>query len=498
MKENDEIEDLFRSSFDDFSVEPPPHVKVSIDERIDFKKKNNSWRGFAFLMTVLFIAGGVYLFSASLFEKQAIVSSNEEQMTNHSDSANESVTNETRNKKRSLNTSISEKSTVELKESTTNEISPNTHASISTKVNLKSEKISTSFATVKKSKVARKVKTEKITPSSNLKMEDNPPSKSKYTSQKKTQKKRSNSIQKTATAESFKIVTSEIAIANNPHNTLKNETETALLENNVISAVKENTPGTESPKPVDSLANMLNTVNSIKGTVSDSLQTDTLLKIPTVTHSKWMISSHFGSSKFSNKLASTSIYSLTESKSFYFNMEATRSLKHDFSTTFGFQTNQYVSELSKDVQTIEYFQNGYDSIIIDTSLNTVIHLPHLDSTYTNSRLQQFYNITNLSIPVYFGYTQHIFKGVFLDATAGALLSYQTAKFITSDLNSSSPTVRSFGVKMCVRPQLRYQFNRFGISISSNFGYDFIPTLNWTGISRKRSYVEFGIGLHFQL
>ena len=59
MKQNDEIEDLFQSTFDDFSVDPPQNVKSSIDDALfnSGGKKNRIAFYFATFLIITSITG---------------------------------------------------------------------------------------------------------------------------------------------------------------------------------------------------------------------------------------------------------------------------------------------------------------------------------------------------------------------------------------------------------------------------------------------------------
>jgi hypothetical protein len=84
----------------------------------------------------------------------------------------------------------------------------------------------------------------------------------------------------------------------------------------------------------------------------------------------------------------------------------------------------------------------------------------------------------------------------LDLSAGAILNLQGSRTNYEYLNTASRTVNQFGVKACLRSQLRYQFSNWGVSLNTNFGYDFKPVQSWDNVTRKRSYLDLGIGIHY--
>lgn len=497
MKENDEIDDLFRSSFDDFSVEPPPHVKISIDEKIDFKRKikGGYYKGFIFSILSILLIGSVYLLNSSKSEKNLSAST-------------ETTTNES---------NVSEKESKE-NVSTEEELIPNNVISKSKEpVYIKEEQKSTSInSTAKPSKTAEKLKsttpskiTSTSTPSKIISSTSAVTTKTTVNSARtasnkknalatKKKKRKRNTSPKDIYPASKNVTNSENPEARKEIKVegKENEISSNLVENKSTSPLETTPLITPTKTAIDSVNNIENSISLIESKSDSTIEAaDELKQIPI---SKWRLSSHVGQATFSNKIGFENEYSIKENNSIYFNIEATRLLKNKCNATFGFQANQYLSDLSKSTSVTSYFQNGVDSIGFDTTLNVVISVPNFDTLQTNVVAHQHYSVSNFSIPLYFGYTQKIYKNIFLDATAGALIGYQSAKLIANDLNLIAPTIHSFGVKACIRPQLRYQFNRFGVSVSSNFGYDLIPTLNWNGINRKRSYVEFGVGLHFNL
>jgi len=160
-------------------------------------------------------------------------------------------------------------------------------------------------------------------------------------------------------------------------------------------------------------------------------------------------------------------------------------------------------------------QNGYDSKVIKTtgttvfestnniwipgeSISTTVTFPkYIVSTQIISA-HQIYNVTSFGLPVYVGYSYKVGNHLYFEESIGAIFSYQQAKQKSSNFSLPDPTIRTMGVKIAIRPQIRYQFNCFGVSLSSNMGYDLLPALNWNGITRSRYYPDIRVGVHFML
>ncbi len=81
--------------------------------------------------------------------------------------------------------------------------------------------------------------------------------------------------------------------------------------------------------------------------------------------------------------------------------------------------------------------------------------------------------------------------------AGGILSFQSVKFFDANnpLNNDLK-LNKFGFKSCIKTHLRYQFSKFGVSLSSNFSYDF-GAAKIQNVSRNRLLLDLGLGLHYQ-
>jgi hypothetical protein len=107
-----------------------------------------------------------------------------------------------------------------------------------------------------------------------------------------------------------------------------------------------------------------------------------------------------------------------------------------------------------------------------------------------------YSVLSFSLPFQFSISQQFGQKFYADIMAGGVVSYQSVRFnkeanpLISDLDYSK-----FGLKLCLRTQLRYQFSKFGVSLNSNFIHDFSGIKNPTN-PRKRQLIDLGFGLHY--
>lgn len=65
MKEDQNIEDLFRASFENFEVAPPPSVKAGIDSEIGNGKRKRIWWISSIVLLLLMTTGGWMLYTSS-------------------------------------------------------------------------------------------------------------------------------------------------------------------------------------------------------------------------------------------------------------------------------------------------------------------------------------------------------------------------------------------------------------------------------------------------
>lgn len=531
MKQNDEIENLFESTFDDFSVEPPPSLKIAIDEKIKFKRGFNKLWMFIPLSLLLITVIGFMLFNNSNTIDKTITASN----TTISESTSSNGKNNTYSDTSDQSNNTSKSNLTKSKNQDNSGIqslnNTNTH-----NTNVKST--TPSFG--------EKVNPTKITYSSNktLNNQDKKQSKSSKNSIKKTINKKTQKQLKHETGNDsikdqfqkstgtigntkdnsnqpknsdFQDLTSKTVGSNNPFiDSEKKNNLTSSEENNggntLINGTNSTTSNENKEKNNDLVSSASNDKDSSTNEI-DTLNSNLILNTANTTPvdslsgkkknastASWLLSARFGYPLISNTLTNEE-YSLAEKNALFINAEASYLFKNNFTISSGFQYNQYRNNLTYNTSKSDSLFIGIDSVIVADTSNpqndTIICIPMYEYIDANTFYRQLYNQTSISIPLYFGYNFKINDNWFVDVNGGIVLSYQQAKRVSSDPQIPDPIIRSFGFKTCIRPQIRYQFNdHFGISISSNFGYDFVPTLNWESVARKRIYSEFGIGFHY--
>ncbi len=522
MKENDEIENLFQSAFEDFSVEPPQEIKIAIDKKIE----KPSWykKLWVLLPVVILLLLSIGYFVGNPTKKDALLTASEKQndnkqssidnqnkkvnQENHSNSTStiEETTNSTDTDKNSTTSrSITEQSSGTIDQNTLKSKAGN---SLSNSNSSMKEPVSDHSSTQTKS-VSENTNTA-VTSKSKKKKNNNHQEKNKQTSISST-KQKSKSFSKTLKDQKNRSKETPVgnrttdfpknndAIANGSEKTKGNDS--ASNSESSKSDTNGNTPSNESTAQVNN-SKTDSIINPNKGNSDDSIAASKTAKLDSAINkakldktlinnnsaNKWSFSIRTGPGFVSNKL-SNSDYSLKENKSLFFNGEVNYHFKNNFFVTSGVQYNRFSSSINS-------ISTQQDSTIIgtDSTTNPTTYIYSYQTTkVTHTKL---YNQSAISIPLYIGYSHKFNDHFYLDGNAGILLSYQQAKMVSSDKLIPAVMIRTMGMKMCIRPQLRYQFGNFGVTLSSNFGYDLKPTLNMTGITRKRLYTEVGIGLFY--
>lgn len=532
MKQNDEIENLFESTFEDFSVEPPPSLKIAIDKKINFKRGfNNLWIYIPIIILLLSFVGFMFVnnpnpvneSNSSQLNASENSDKNEEEVFNSKyQSENKSKSNEKISEKR-VNGNESIKNTdhrIGKSENNTlsrSDVDKKTNNSTANKQNstkeltqkIEGNSISKTNSGTKNNFIKNiNSKNKKNRPTTDRTLSSPDKEKSIAHTMDDANRSRSGNDSENRSGKS-----NDINLANTDdekddlENLIKKGSDDKIGENNLNP--KDNSTNNLGNK-ADSIENKNDVSDNGNGNPTDSLPLSVTLTDTTKNKienssstASWLLSARFGSSLASNSITNKD-YKLSETSAFFINAEASYLFKNNFNITSGFQYNKITNGLQYSTTKYNYVEIGIDSLTIpnpnDTSGNpgdTTIYYTVYDSTLVDVIYNQTYSQFSICIPIYFGYNYEINDKWFIDINGGIILSYQQAKRISSDPQIPDPTIRSFGVRGCVRPQIRYQFNdKFGVSFSSNFGYDFVPTMKWSIISRTRIYSEFGIGIHY--
>jgi hypothetical protein len=127
----------------------------------------------------------------------------------------------------------------------------------------------------------------------------------------------------------------------------------------------------------------------------------------------------------------------------------------------------------------------------------------LDSIYATDTMPKLLEnrnqVLSINIPFYFNYSHSIIGNLMFDCNAGIVLGYQKTRILAVDTEHHTPQeTQAFGVKVVLQPQLRYQFDRLGVSVFTNLGYDLSPAVRYEGYKPLQIFGTVGAGLHWKL
>lgn len=504
MKEDNNIEDLFRSSFDHFEVAPPPVVKEEIDRKIGGPSNKRIW-WISALVLLLGAASLLYFFmdssetqGADSAHKQLAATetnSTSSNSTTKHQSNNNSSTNQTStssaNHSNAKNTASS--ATNELNKQTKQRITENSHLS-SPKSNGKEVKTN---STNKKTRSA-KAKT----------------SKRKGTSGKKTSGKKSKNNSGTPGFNDLSTLDLTNLASNNSGdgtNDPDNPSNNANGDGNINPANPTDTNGggtsnSNPPEKTDSIPAKTNEPPVTQA--SDSAKNDGSKPKPPknkTTGDNWLASVYAGPSFGINSKSNDDLRSVSEKPSFQFSAEINRTMfaGYGLSTGFGFNQRQETFKLT-NLQILDSAIVVDDSIPIyqnpnqpDTIIGWIDTTYYYDDTLSTD-YSQVNRIQTIGIPLYF--TKHFsFSDQWgLLVNAGAV--FQFNKYVTTQQASimlPAPTVTDFSVNVTARLHATYTWNQWMFSAGVSTGWELKQALIYEGLDRKRYFITPQLGFHFR-
>jgi hypothetical protein len=506
MKEQDEIDHLFQSSFDNFSVEPPPSAKVVIDERL---RKNNRFKKrwiLALLGVMAVVSIGFLIYPDGNDSKSKVLVENDTTTPTIPPLSSSEIPNSHPQKRTAAKHATSYDSTRTPRLVPSGSTNKNAIDLLSPQPK---EGIRAGNPKVNHKKEALAIRTRKSTPTpffseQGHKQEISDPKQLKAKNENEEKKRssekesgRNPSVNKVP-AEIYSEMNKSDSQVEEPNKTPINTsstTKTTDVSGEILmtNSAEEESEGENSTETTEALPTLPS--DTVPAELSPRGSLIPQQGPPLNNGSLWTISSHFGAARLYNQ-TSNSHFTVVENQAFYCNVEASYSFQGNWNLSGGFQFNRESAQL-------HFSTVSKDSIAV---MDSILELP--DSTFsfytvyqpteTTVKQDQLYKVASFQIPLYFGYSFAITDSWKLDLNGGILLAYQSGKQINSDPLVPTPMLRSFGFKTSFRPQLRYQLtNQFGISLHSNFGYDLRPALNWTETKRTRMYSELGVGLHFR-
>ncbi len=489
MKEQDEIKDLFKGSFDGFEVTPPASVKINVDQKVKQIQSIRKMKWFLFAgISVFLLALTVLLFSQG--------------------------------ENKATNANLASNRILEYDDKSTNGISERGDKTnmasckeIDHKLNPPSSKNQTTQITNNSSKsIVKSINPDKLSNSNTSKKTDQTRDEQQAAKQKKTKNLISDSKTKNileAENNHLQYIKKIKKDRNKNKKSKTEEIEVEKFENSYKMRIDENVDGQETiaatvekndqvqNKTIDS--NMVSNIDSLKGIANDSLEENKqLIEIKKV-KTPWLFSIKTGSSLGFNQVNGQSNLVLKEKSSFFIQTEIAYYLNSKMAISSGFNYQNNLENISQD-QTVlgDSVIVSYNYTYVLDSMQPVIDsiaIPVYGQDSTTINFANSYQVYAIGLPIMFQYSFEFNPKLFLDLSAGAILNLQGSRTNYEYLNTSNRTVNQFGVKAYLRTQLRYQFSNWGVSLNTNFGYDFKPVQSWDNVTRKRSYLDLGVGIH---
>ena len=472
MEHENDIDDLFQQSFENFEVLPPDEVKRKIDEAL-FGKRKRRFFGIWF-WTLLPLAGIAFL---TLLWINTDPGKQKHTIAQQSFQATETKTeHETAKSKKSQGT-------------------------VSTQA-------------PEGEKLDRNNSSTKLNTSENP-GEINHTSSSAHKSGKSTAGKSSLSKKRSRN----RAASERAAVLAEEHQTTNTHSGDEATDG--LADTKGTLPDSASVSPADSLALASGSDSLSRAKKDDTSENDSLAdnyvkperKPKSQTKlSPYLVGVQFGLTRGINSSQENVLF--RESNPFYVNLDASfRPRKIGVSSGFNYfstsetathnytQTDTVQTGITYDYITEDTLEYIYDSnqVVIDSIVHTVI----IDSTanysydiQTNSYTQSsVYRVSYFSLPLMLSFQQRLAPKLYLDLMAGGVISYQKLRFKESNPANDNVTLTEFGFRLCVKSNLRYQFSEFGVSLNSNFNYDLKP-VQYLQKARKRQAVDFGVGIWY--
>lgn len=503
MKNRDEIEDLFASSFGNFEETPPTEVKANLDAQlfpseIIASKKSTNWKWLLLLFPFTAILAFVYLKSNPSNEKQSNLTAKNSIKTTESNI--KSTDNQQTNVVNPLKLS-SENSNSKSEGTATHKNQKNIALTAITNTSSSSESTNNSSNPTKisKTKNVERIKANKESSTFSAK------NKSEFSNQKSNLKSIGNSNQITdkermqpeSKQENHKLDASYLSIINEQNNqsenVLKSEQTKENSDSEITKSEEKATNQLQSEKVVSNQTEQ--TKNSEAKFDSTAKTTNEIAKNSTSElkdekqkfNATWGISLYGGIANGINVL--TPPYGL-----FYENLGPSLSLETNYqfnkkmSVSTGISYDKRIDLYSKDLFQVDSVVSNYTMQFVTDSMNVVIdtiftYYYSMDTTYF-LRTQNVTS-TSFSLPLFFNYelfSKNNWSGA---VSAGVRINFFKTIVTTPTTGFSEPALSSFGVQSFLRPQLKYDFGKFGVGIYGSFGLDIKQPVKWTDFSRQR-------------
>ena len=506
MKKQDEIEELFSSTFASFESTPPLDVKSAIDDQLFNGKTSVSGRrkGFVWIYSSIILIGIVSFFALKNGRDNSPVLAKDEvsdQEISTISPASETIKNENhkeisqskiKNSQKKIITQFEEQKLtqeIELKENKTakkNSKIDNDSKFVGNKINSKKQKLT-------RDKTSRTNKNRSNSIKNNHNKSESKEVKNELFHSISKLKKGDNLFEKVKLPMNS-IFSDEVIVAKNEGIEKSNSLEENTLNENENS-VAENSEVQDTTNQIQ-WSEETGIPRSLNG--FDASQIKAL--------SPWSISIYsggtFGSSFLKN--SSNKNYKMKEQVGFSASLEANYRLNARLGISAGIDINSRKDIFYKVVPAGDSIIDGvttqyiyFNPVTQDSIIDTIISPNYfvLQSEYNqNQRIQH----NSFAIPIYLSLNLFSKGNWKMYLNTGLRISYVQNKLVSNPLGMIEPDFKSVGLRVNIRPEITYSLEKFGIGCYVNLGYDMIPAIQWTDVKRTRIDYGFGLALKYHL
>ncbi len=500
MKKQDEIEELFSSTFANFESMPPLDVKAAIDDQLFNGKTPVTGRrkGFIWISSSIILIGIVSFFALKNGRNNSPVLAKNEisvQESSPTSPTSETIKKESHKEVSPLKINNSQKKIItqfeEQKLPQEIELKANNSAKKSSKIENDS-KFAGNNITLKKQKITR----DKTSQTNNNRSNSikNSPNKSESKEEKNelshsiSQPEKGDNITEKFEIPMNSVFSNEVIVAKNEsieksnssvENTF-NENENSVAENSEVQDTTTQVQWSEATEIKPALMGFDPSI--IRGL------------------SPWSISIYsggtFGSSILKNSTPEN--YKMKEQLGFSTSIEANYRLNTRFGISAGIDMYSRKDVFYKVVPAGDSIIDGvttqyiyFNPVTQDSIIDTIISPNYfvLQSEYNqNQRIQH----NSFAIPIYLSINLFLKGNWKMYLNSGLRISYVQNKLVSNPIGMVEPDFKSVGLRVNMRPEITYSLKKFGIGCYLNLGYDAIPAIQWTDVKRNR--VDYGFGL----
>jgi hypothetical protein len=508
MKEQDEIEELFSSTFTGFEKVPPLDVKAAIDAKI-FAKGPTTKRKFGYfwifpsllLITLLVIIG---VRSAKTVENDELnlavvdssVAADNQGTSKRSEQEMKSSTDEIKDAELTKPTStLNQNTPSNITSTSTSSTSSNKGERTVSNYNSSNSQVQHSSKTTSNSlNKGQKNSSKQSFNGSVKKKEINTSSKGKLNTSKSNLNKYEelNTVSDLQTAENSSD-SKNVQSAGSTDQAFKSGTDQQKQSNLEDSTSHSNEMAAAVEKK--------DTTNPALPTLSPKIDTPPVKKV-----SPWLLAFYAGGTYGTSILKYNSIekYVLTEKVGYAMSLEAHYALNTRVGIAAGLDFNSRNESFIQTTTTIDSVFTGitteyiYNDPIQQDSIIDTLYYANYDIQSNEVEKDQQLKHLSFAVPVFVKLNLYQKGNWNLDLDAGLRFAYVKNSLVSNDFNLDAPQFKSFAIRANLRPQIVYKIGAIGLGAYVNAGFDLIPAVQWNGVKRNRIDYGAGIMLRYQL